>query len=250
MFCIEYYIGTIKYLNDRLSALPDYSYGVHLGKTVIRYRDSGSNKLREVFETSRKWDDYSQIAKERSHLINEIKRLKAELTDIYNIDYSKVEHLYSLNNAAKHKYDTEFWNKLPPEQTSYENNNNYYFGEDHFRSRVEVKIAEELMDLHLQYRYDVRVKANGSPYYVDFVVHLPQFNCCFLIEFFGKMDDIKYFNDNRSKIDDYIKEGLYNGQDILVLCGGGASMPSVHVIREQIMAMVNSIALQHTVRNT
>ena len=94
----------------------------------------------------------------------------------------------------------------------------------------------------------MRIRANRNKYFVDFVVYLPQFGCCFLIEFFGRLNDKEYLDDVLTKTNDYYKEKIFPGQDIIFLGGDMNNMPSEDVIAEQIMAMVNSIAMQHVVR--
>lgn len=248
MFNPEYYIGTIDYYRQLFNRLPYVTLGSHSSKQIIRAKINDGNRYREVFEGSKNWDKYYEIVRQRELYAAEIARLEKEFNEIYKVTYRRLLPLYRIEGRVRHKYDKDFWDNIPDEQNTYEKNNNYYFDGIQFGSRAEVLIATVLKKLGLKYRYDVRIRANRNKYFVDFVVYLPQFGCCFLIEFFGRLNDKEYLDDVLTKTNDYYKEKIFPGQDIIFLGGDMNNMPSEDVIAEQIMAMVNSIAMQHVVR--
>ncbi|SCW30068.1 hypothetical protein SAMN02910456_00387 [Ruminococcaceae bacterium YRB3002] len=247
MFNVNYYIGTINYCSEELKKLPHIYHGSHGNDRIIRLYDSKTKKRREFYESSRYWKQATELASRRAYLEERIKILKDELLSNWNVKYDKHASNYRTVPEIKHRLDSSFWNGLTDEAPSFPKNNNYLYKGIYFRSRVEVNIAKVLDRLGLKYRYDVKVTMNGHKYFADFVVYLPQFNCCFLIEFFGRLDDYGYRRDNAFKTFDYFSEGIYLGENLIILCGKENNMPSFEVIAEQITALVNSIASQSTV---
>ena len=248
MFSKEYYIGTINYCQKRLDEMPVVIYGRHNDAEILRYRYKISNKVKEISPTSKYWNKCRQIADERLKLTELIKQIKAEYKNTWNSSIAKDMALYKTVNQIKHKLDTAFWESLSEEKTTYPNNTNYYHGEDHFRSRAELSIAIMLSEMNLTYRYDVKISAKGNTYFADFIVYLPQFGCCFIIEYLGKLNDPDYIDDNTPKIRNYSREGFFQGEEIIYLCGSDTRMPSADVIREQITAVINAIAKQHIIK--
>ena len=248
MLCKEYYIGTYKYYSRRLSELPLVKYGNHRDTTVLRAYYPNSKKCKEISPTSKYWNTCKRMADERIEVTDQLKRIKSEYRDIWRTDLMVDMAGYAVTEIVKHKLDKKFWESLSDEKTSFPNDTNYYHKDDHCRSRAEVFIATILDNLNLKYKYDVKITANGSVYFADFTVYLPQFGCCFIIEYMGKLHDPDYIDDNTPKLRNYCKEGLYQGEEVLFLCGSDIRMPPAEVIQEQIAAVINAIAKRHIIK--
>ena len=247
MFCIEYYIGTYNYLQQELAKLPVIYFGVHSGKKVMRIY-SKDKKRREIFDSSIHWNKYYQTAKKCRRLKRQLARIIKECRDELNADCRKMLSDYKAVSTSDTRFNTEFWDSLTSEATTFDKVNNYDQSGIQFRSRVEVIIARLLDELGLEYKYDVMIRANGHKYFVDFAVYLPQFNSCFFIEYFGGLNDPQYLEDCLDKTRNYYRDRLYLGEQMLCMCGDKDTMPPIAVIREQITAMVNGIAKQHIIK--
>ena len=250
MLNIEYYIGTIEYYKRELEKLPCVCFGTHRDAQVARVYSKNRQRYKEVKEGTKYWPQCRQIAMSRRQLKAQLKHLRSELTSRYRLKYEMISNDYTILNQKPGRFDTVFWNSLSDEKTSFENDNDYVQKGNHFRSRAEMFIATVLDEMGLSYRYDVKMRVNGRNVFVDFVVYLPQFDRCFLIEFFGKLNDPGYVRDNGDKVGDYYAEGIYNGQEIVFLCGNEHRMPPLQIVREQIEAMINGIACSRVIKAT
>ena len=245
MLSREYYIGTIDHLRRELDKLPLVKYGRHGAKTVVRvYRDDHKH-FSEYSMQSDVWKRYSAVADERHRIAQAIDKLDSQLEIEWNTRYAKEKGRYTISRDVSHRFGREFWQNIPDEQTSYKKVTEYRLGSVNFRSRAELLIAEVLSGMGLEYRYDVKIRANGRTYYVDFVIWLPQFGCCILIEFLGMLNKPDYLRENTAKMYDYLADGIYVGRDMVVLCGDESYMPGPELIKEQVSAVVDSVARMH-----
>lgn len=248
MLSKEYYIGTMIYYQNLLNNMSVVTYGRHNGKEVLRYHYNDSKKLKEIAPTSKYWSKCKTLADERIEFTDRIRQLKTDYKNTWRTDINEDMARYVVTEVVKHKLNKEFWENLSDEKTSFPNDTNYYHKDDHFRSRVEVIIARILDELNLKYKYDVKITVGNNTYFADFTVYLPQFGCCFIIEYLGRLNDLDYIDDNTPKLRNYCKEGLYQGEEVLFLCGSDIRMPPAEVIQEQIAAVINAIAKRHIIK--
>lgn len=248
MFGIEYYIGTIAYLLKELGKIPVIKAGRHVGLPVIRvYTRMADGKLK-VTQTkidSDKGKELLKIAARRDMLARRAAQLSEELKSNYHVDYDSIISQYTISDVCKHRLNTSFWNTLGGSVNTYPKENDYYHKSDQLRSRVESRLVEILDGLGLEYRYEVRIQVGNNPYDVDIVIHLPQFNCCFMIEYFGSMNSPRRVSESQDKIINYSKAGILSCRDIIFLCGTDNSMPSTEMVEEIVTGFINGISRQH-----
>ena len=250
MFNPEYYVGTIGYLMSELEKIPEYRMGVHRGQAVIREYQCGidrSQRVRQVKADSPKGRKLLSSVQKRNELKYRINSLISEFENTYNMNYKKAQDSYSFSDQYKHPLDNAFWSRLQSSCNTYPKNNNYCYKGTHFRSRAEVRFAETLDKLGLQYRYEVRIWVGKKEYDVDFVIWLPQFNCCILIEYFGSMTDPHRIQESGSKFMTYSRAGIMSGEDIIYFCGTENKMPATSTIEETVTGVINGISRQHVI---
>ena len=231
----NYKIARSIHLNKRLSELPAVTKGVHRGFEVYRVKAGG--KLRVFRGNTGEGAKLKEIYDLRARLSSELKELKKS----FKGDLDAASKGFSICVWEDERMGEEFYRKAVPGSSSYK----YVLNGINFRSRVEMVIAQVLTDLGLEYKYECGIRCNGKMYSVDFLVFLPEFGRCFMIEYMGMLDDEGYVYKNSLKLRDYMTEGYYLGRDILVLSGNGFEMPSVDQIRIGICCMLETITVSH-----
>ena len=83
------------------------------------------------------------------------------------------------------------------------------------RSKSEQMIADLLEELHIPYRYEPLLLINGTAYYPDFAIMLPD-NSIVILEHFGRMDDEGYIADMLNRIKAYNKVGILIGRNLFM----------------------------------
>lgn len=83
-------------------------------------------------------------------------------------------------------------------------------------SKSEGDITWGLADAALPNRYEQKTIVNGKVIYPDFTIFHPTTGQIILWEHFGKMDDPHYAQKAYRKISDYIKEGYFPGDNLIV----------------------------------
>ena len=84
-----------------------------------------------------------------------------------------------------------------------------------FRSRIEVHISELLLSRGVKYDYDVELKLGAKTRYPDFRITHPKTGKFIYLEYFGKMYDEDYAQDNLIKIQEYLKNGYVYGDNLM-----------------------------------
>ena len=108
----------------------------------------------------------------------------------------------------------------------------------------EMLIADVLDDLHLEYKYEVLYLLNPHRKIIpDFVVLIPALGRFFFIEFMGMADDPNYMDNNSSRIENYIRNGIYPGRDLLIIVGNRDYLPTVNAVKRRIISFINDLTL-------
>ncbi len=251
MFNAEYYVGTIKYLKSELEKIPGYRMGTHSGRNVVRSNCmiGGKRVIREYDVDSSDGRKIISLIKRREKIENRITDLDRKMKDSCGKNYIDLIAHTRFDHQYRHSLDRSFWESIREDQNTYPKNNNYFHRDIHMRSRAEVRIAEALDRLGLTYKYEVRIKAGKTDYDVDFVIWLPQFNCCILIEYFGSVHTPERLRESADKFITYTRADIMSCQDIIYLCGTENNMPTTAMIEEMIAGVINGISRQHVFIN-
>ena len=237
----NYMIARYIHLTGKLSELPAVTRGVHKGGLVYRVRSGG--RIRIFKESSENGVKAGEIYRLRERITAMLNGLRSSFEDI-----DTVASAFRIERYKELKLGSDFYRNAVQDSSPYRNRNKYVLNGVNYRSRVELMIAQVLTDLGLEFKYDCDISCSGITYTVDFLVYLPEFGRCFMIEYLGRLDDEGYVHKNSIKIRDYLSNGYYFGTDLLILCGNEFQMPTVGQIRGEILHMLDTISSAHLTR--
>lgn len=231
----EYILASIKYIDAKLEKLPD-CYVVNRGKIEkIRTRnprheysicsDRGQVLMSCLIERQR-------LIKIKQQLINEWERVYSERIDTSNISIN--------NNISIAGFD--LWSSLSGKSNSYEKTESLYHNGIQVRSRMEMGIGEMLDNLGLDYVYEPEIEINNKRLSPDFVIHIPTFNCCIILEFLGMLDDYNYLDNAKLKIGVYLNNGYFPENNLILLCGNKNTAPSFDSIYNSIVVCLSNLS--------
>ncbi|MBO4241717.1 MAG: hypothetical protein J5883_00370 [Clostridiales bacterium] len=213
----NYMIARFIYLKKELSKLPVVTRGVHHGVQVYRFKDhcyrfnTNNGKILEEFY------------QKRAGIISGID----ELLSLFKGDLEKRSKEYKLSSDHSSFLDGEFFKNAEENASPYKNEYKYRHNGKRYRSRSEMMIAQVLTYMGLEFKYECRIVCGGKSYTADFLIYLPEFNRCIILEYLGMLDDEEYTLKNSRKIRDYLNKGIYFGRDIAFLCGNTYETPTL-----------------------
>ena len=242
-FCDEYIMANHQYLKTKLDSMPTFHFGMHGGKRTIRIsvKDKYGKRMRyESIHGGRRYKEYSDQMAEREKLSKQMDYFDHEL---------RKRRLIVPENMIVYPQNTRFTSKLWEELATGLNElgkgKGYY--DNHMNnvdSRGEMLIADALDDLHLEYKYEVLYLLNPHrKIFPDFVVLIPALGRFFFIEFMGMADDPNYMDNNSSRIENYIRNGIYPGRDLLIIVGNRDYLPTVNAVKRRIISFINDLTL-------
>ena len=243
MFCDEYIMANHQYLKTKLDNMPTFHFGMHGGKRTIRVsiKDRSGKRIRnESTQGGRRYKEYTDQMAEREKLSKQMEFIDHELRKRRLI----VPENLSICPPTT-KFTAELWTELTTGLNELGKGKEYY--DNHMNnvdSRGEMLIAGALDDLHLEYKYEALYHL--SPYrriFPNFVVLIPALGRFFFIEFMGMADDPNYMDNNSSRIENYIRNGIYPGRDLLIIVGDRDYLPTDSAIKRRIISFINDLTL-------
>ena len=230
----EYILASLKYVNERLERLPICS--------IIRHGDqlkiSTKEPRHEYSVNSKKGKGYLPIIAEREKYLQMkaslISRWKSFYDDSIELDAIAINHSVSVPGSS-------IWDQLVSESNRFENSNNIYHNGIHIRSRGEMTIMEILDQLCLDYVYEPELILDGKRFSPDFVIKVPAFGCCIIVEYLGLLDDYNYLDSTKTKIGQYFKNGFFIGTNLILLCGNKSTTPSFDAIYNSIVSTLANL---------
>ena len=239
LFCDTYIINEYLRLKSILNSMPRYKVGTHKGHSVIReYKGSGKDTVKRIaHENSRTYKEMHQ------HLLvyNNSKTLKKLYYDEIRRRILNIPENFSIKQSTS-AYNMAFWNSLIPCSHTHEIKTDYYddYGY-HVRSRGEMLIGNALKELGLEAKYEpCLILKNGRKTHPDYSFPVPIIDRCFFIEFLGMTDDDGYIMFNYGKTDEYMRNGILPGRDLILICGSETYLPSQETIRNMIAGFINT----------
>lgn len=104
---------------------------------------------------------------------------------------------------------------------------------DLVRSKSEAMIADMYYDLGIPYKYEFPLTMkSGTTYYVDFACLRISDRTVLYHEHFGKMDDPGYVRRNMKKIDEYMKNGIFDGKNLILTMESEGYPVNMKVLRK------------------
>ena len=248
----EFFIGRYIYLKERLDKMPAITFTHRNEQTVLTYfvrdKSTGEKKRRRISEKNSQWDRLMQMAKYRDSLKKQMEDLLTDWHKEYKGSLKDLASNYKLLKPRESRFDTELWNSMRHNQCTKPIKNPFLYKGIKMRSQFETVIASILDEMHLDFKYDVRLDLNKGTVFADFAIHLPEYDRCGFLEYLGALNDLSYIIDNVEKYDNYISSGLYINRDVLFLPGDKNYRPDYRTIKELISAMIGAIAREYVVR--
>lgn len=197
----------------------------------------------------------NQLA-EKDYLKNMKKEVEAELHDINNYlkkhKSSNLEDIYkNMNDYRKNLvnplvlpdelYVQQWENESYTINPYYDTEKKYPTKKDELvQSKSEAILADMYYDLRIPYRYDAELMLrNGKKKYPDFTLLDVKNRRIIYHEHLGMLDDDGYRRNNLRKIDEYRRNGIYPGKNLIITHESEGSYLNVKEIREMVKEIFN-----------
>ncbi len=184
---------------------------------ALKKEEKGIASYLSAIDGKRPEDIYTSLSKPRQELISPL--------------------ILSKEMFAK-RWAEEGYEKNPykPEEVIYETKRG-----DYVRSKSEVIIADIYYELGIPYRYEAAIHLkNGKVKYPDFTVLKVSTGKEYYHEHMGLMDDEGYRLGNMKKLDEYMKSGIYTGNNLILTFESKETPINISGIRKMIKDIFTS----------
>lgn len=226
---------------ERISRLIDQRQVIYRhkrnGNYFIRYKQDG--KYHEVYPASARYKE----AENRFFQLENLRKIQRQLQSIV-----KTGNSYKIRDDILPVLSYDEYADLIPHTTK-DIDHPYPHKQFYMRSRFEVAMAGVLDSLDLEYKYEPTLSIGGYRVSPDFVVYIPEFNCCIIIECEGMTDALNYVNKNGYKLAAYLYSGLILGMTLVVLQGDKTTMPSPELMRNSVISAINLMTSYYLLDN-
>ena len=229
-------------LKHVLENTPRYKSGIHYGKQVIREYSGNNNKITRL-EISIDGKDFPVMQQKLAahNLILEKKKCYGE--ELARRRLSIPSNFKFIRDHSEFNYSA--WEQLIPCSNPREVNTKLYddYGYN-VRSRGEMIVGNVLKDLGLEAKYEPSLLMKGTrKKNPDYSFPVPVIDRCFFVEFMGMTDDDTYIENNYGKIDEYMRNGILPGRDLILICGTKDWIPTQESMKRRIAGFVNDSIL-------
>ncbi len=239
----EYILAAMQYVENRLDELPDYKLGSRAGQLKIVM----NNPRHEYSIDSKAGRRLMPILTERSRLLE----IRDGLREYWRINYKgSIEYQSVEINNHDNVLNDDFWFSLKADSNNIQKSDDLFHNGVQLRSRGEMIVNEVLDHLGLEYVYEPFVTINGEHFSPDFVVRIPAFGCCFMIEYLGRLDEYGYLEKNKYKIGSYFRSNLFLGTNLIVFCANKRSAPSFDEIHNSIVSLIANLCAKYVKNNS
>lgn len=168
--------------------------------------------------------DYDQqflkkVEKQREKICRAIKQLpETEMTEIYETLPEGRQQLVTPHILTDEQY-IEQWLNVPYQSKGFASETPEIITErgERVRSKTEKIIADKLFAMGIPYRYEYPLKLKGYGYvYPDFTLLNVSQRKEIYLEHFGMMDNQEYSQNAIVKLENYAKNGIYPGKNLLI----------------------------------
>lgn len=203
------------------------------GKKPHYYHVKDGNNPRGIYLKKERADFAAALA-QKSYDSQIIKLLRQELEMLDGFDqkrlFEKMDAVYSGMNRERRKLvvpirlpDSEFvaaWEAEEYEKGGFraEDDTDFYTDRgERVRSKSEILIANCLYKLKVPYRYECKlILSNGKTVWPDFTILNVRERKIYLWEHLGMMDRFDYRERNMRKMNDYVGDGIFPGERLLL----------------------------------
>ncbi|MBR1797324.1 MAG: hypothetical protein IJ757_04855 [Clostridiales bacterium] len=235
-YCDDYKIAKVLFIDKELDSLPNVHRGTVGYDAVVREYDE-RKRARKTYYLSKPCNlKYAEMADKRQKLVELRKKLISEL----KVSPSE----YRVQLSAGYKLTKKDWDKMRSQSNPEPITGDLWFENLHMRSRFELNTAIVLRTWDLEFKYEPELIIGNRIKYPDFVVYLPEFEVCFIIECMGKIGDQYYGRKACEKLELFMLNGYIPFRDFLVLGGTSSFIPTKDWVANAILSIVNSIAAE------
>ena len=228
--------GNLRVRNDKSN--PRYYHIQTSGDTIGKYLTQKDQEL--VYQLAQK--DYTNKL---------IQAAEKELKDIQKFlsrhGETDLENVYTnLNNYRKNLVDPLVvpddifearWQEEPYETNPYEPDEKVYLTkkDELVRSKSEMLLADMYYELGIPYRYEAQLLLkNGKKKYPDFTLLKTKTRQVIYHEHLGLMDKDEYRKLNFIKLDEYRRNGIYLGKNLIITYEGEGSYLNIREIKQMV----------------
>lgn len=228
--------GKLRISNNR--GVPRYYHIVEPKDTIGKYI---SQKDQEVVKKLAEKDYMNKLKKEVESELQDInnylkKHNSTNLEDIYRNmnDYRK--NLVTPLVLTEESYAKQWESQSYVQNPYYEEEKIYPTKKDEFvRSKSEAILADMYYELGIPYRYDAEIQLKGGvKKYPDFTLFDAKNKREIYHEHFGMLDDDKYRKKNLQKLDEYRRNGIYPGKNLIITYEAEGSYLNIKEIRQMV----------------
>lgn len=247
----EYLERVLAFTQEQLKNKPVGKLRISKNRGIPRYYHITEAKDTRGKYIPKEKQEIAQKLAEKDYLNKLMKATEAELRDINN--YLKnhkamdLEDIYTSTNDYRKNliiplvlpdelYAKQWKNELYETNPSYPNQKVYQTKNNEFvRSKSEVLLADMYYDFGIPYRYEavVRLK-NGMKKYPDFTLLDLKNRKIIYHEHLGMLDDDDYRKSNLRKLDEYRRNGIYPGKNLIITYEADGSPFNIKDIRQMI----------------
>ena len=238
----------LDYVNRQQENMPQGKLRVSKNGEIPRYYHITTPKDTLGVYISKENQEIAYKLAEKDYLKNLKKEVEAELRDINNYlkkhNTSNLEDIYRKMNDYRKSlvnplvlpdelYVQQWENESYKINPYYEKEKKYPTKKDEFvQSKSEAILADMYYELGIPYRYDAELKLkNGKKKYPDFTLLDVKNRRLVYHEHLGMLDDDDYRRRNLRKIDEYRRNGIYPGKNLIITHEAGGSYLNVKEIR-------------------
>lgn len=210
--------GTLRV--SKINGIPRYYHMTRPGDTKGNYiQKKNQNLAAELAQKDYLQKMYRQIKKELEDIerfleLHEAKELENVYAELNQYRKELVQPLVIPNEMYIEKWEAEPFaaNPYHVEEKVYSTKK-----EELVRSKSEVMIADMYNELGIPYRYEAELRLkNGKIKYPDFTLLNINTREIIYHEHLGMMDDEEYRNINLMKLNEYQKNGIYLGKNLII----------------------------------
>lgn len=224
----------LNYLDSELESIPECSVIFRDGQEKIRTK----NPIHEYCFDSPKGKALLPFLYQRRRYLE----IRKNLLSFLKRDYSgRINHKRIVVNSGITLPGNDLCDDIQDDCNPYQKNDLLFHNGIQFRSRMEMCIGEILDQIGLEYVYEPQITIAGKRLSPDFVVRVPVFGCCIIIEFLGLLDDADYLDSSKVKLGVYLRNGFFPGTNLILLCGNKNTAPSFDSIYNSISSALANL---------
>ena len=221
--------------------IPSYFHITEAKDTTGRYI------TKETQELARKLAEKDYLKKLNKEVESELRDINTYLN---NHKISDLEDIYTFTNEYRKQlfkplilpdeFYVQQWERESYEINPYYENDRIYPTKkgDLVRTKSEVLLADMYYELEIPYRYEAKLKLKDTvPRYPDFTLLDVKNRKIIYHEHLGLLDDDKYRFKNLRKLDEYRRNGIYPGKNLIITYEAEGSPLNIKDIRRMIEEM-------------